>query len=304
MSEPDDEQPKPKGARAILSNVRGRTQGEVRAMTFERWTRYVVLGTAVGAAAGSFLALMWIGQFMGWAAPLLPITVDGLIVAASMGIVHSHAENEQWWRRATRWFGLGLALGVSVWGNILHAQAQRIDYMPPVAVIVFGGVAPLFAAFGLHVYGLAMNTDTLSDNILADDPEHVYRTVWKPGDPLPAARPRSAPAPARPRAQAQTGPSAGGGADLPARNPRAIRAQPTSGSAPDPRAPADKGRAAIRASVLQILADDPRAQFRASDLRDRVGATADEATVRRWVATAKAEAATLRQADEPLMASI
>jgi len=270
-------------ARALLfdPDVRQRTLHEVRSMSFEKWTRWVVLGTALGAAAGSFLALMWIGKFMGWAAPLLPITVDGLIIATSMGIIHSHAEDERWWHRSTRWFGLSAALAVSVWGNVLHAQAQHITYMPPYAIIVFGGVAPLFAAYGLHVYGLAITSDSLSENILAGDPTIVHRDVWKPGDARkPARSPRAKPVPAPADARVQRADS---------------RSDVHAG---DPGVHADKGLAATRTRVLAILADDPRAQFRAVDVCAEVKATCDPATGRRWVATARKEAALLRAADE------
>lgn len=103
-----------------------------------------VAGIAVATFATSFHALTGLaaetGATAGWLAPMLPVALDGMVVAASMAVVAA--------RRAGRpagysWFLVGLYTSLSVAGNAAHAAAHG----PLAAFIAAAFPLTLFLSF-------------------------------------------------------------------------------------------------------------------------------------------------------------
>jgi Protein of unknown function (DUF2637) len=103
-----------------------------------------VAGITVATFATSFHALTGLavetGATGGWLAPMLPVALDGMVVAASMAVVAA--------RRAGRpagysWFLVGLYTSLSVAGNAAHAAARG----PLAAFIAAAFPLTLFLSF-------------------------------------------------------------------------------------------------------------------------------------------------------------
>lgn len=167
------------------------TRGSARSFTFqekrtfrlERWSLYVQLAVAVIAAVISFQALRDAGLRMGldWAAPLLPLAIDGFAVIASLGIIRSQGAGERLRGRASEWVGLCFVLGLSIAGNVAHALDKMDPDFPRILAGLFGAAPPIIVAYGIHVYGRAM-TSGVSRHVLVDDPDKIHFGLTHLGD--------------------------------------------------------------------------------------------------------------------------
>ena len=217
--------------------TRSFTVQEERTFRLERWSLYVQLAVAVIAAVISFQALRDAGLRMGldWAAPLLPLAIDGFAVIASLGIIRSQGAGERFSARASEWLGLCFVLALSIAGNVAHALDRMDSDFPRILAGLFGSAPPIIVAYGIHVYGRAM-TSGVSRHVLVDDPDKIHfalthlgerDSVRPPGSKRGTARPAErSDARATKRAGAQeTVPSSvqGSGARYP-RNPERQRA--------------------------------------------------------------------------------
>jgi hypothetical protein len=155
--------------------ARSFTVQEQRAFRLERWSLYVQLAVAVIAAVISFQALRDAGLRMGldWAAPLLPLAIDGFAVIASLGIIRSQGAGERFGERASEWLGLCFVLGLSIAGNVAHALDRMDPDFPRILAGLFGSAPPIIVAYGIHVYGRAM-TSGVSRHVLVDDPDKIH----------------------------------------------------------------------------------------------------------------------------------
>jgi hypothetical protein len=155
--------------------ARSFTVQEERAFRLERWSLYVQLAVAVIAAVISFQALRDAGLRMGldWAAPLLPLAIDGFAVIASLGIIRSQGAGERFSARASEWLGLCFVLGLSIAGNVAHALDRMDPDFPRILAGLFGSAPPIIVAYGIHVYGRAM-TSGVSRHVLFDDPDKIH----------------------------------------------------------------------------------------------------------------------------------
>lgn len=155
--------------------TRSFTVQEDRAFRLERWSLYVQLAVAVIAAVISFQALRDAGLRMGldWAAPLLPLAIDGFAVIASLGIIRSQGAGDRFAERATEWLGLCFVLGLSIAGNVAHAMDKMDPDFPRILAGLFGSAPPIIVAYGIHVYGRAM-TSGVSRHVLVDDPDKIH----------------------------------------------------------------------------------------------------------------------------------
>lgn len=177
--------------------ARSFTVQEDRAFRLERWSLYVQLAVAVIAAVISFQALRDAGLRMGldWAAPLLPLAIDGFAVIASLGIIRSQGAGERFGARASEWLGLCFVLGLSIAGNVAHALDKMDPDFPRILAGLFGSAPPIIVAYGIHVYGRAM-TSGVSRHVLIDDPDKIHfgLTHMGEGDTVrtPASKRRTA----------------------------------------------------------------------------------------------------------------
>lgn len=155
--------------------ARSFTVQEQRAFRLERSSLYVQLAVAVIAAVISFQALRDAGLRMGldWAAPLLPLAIDGFAVIASLGIIRSQGAGERFGARASEWLGLCFVLALSIAGNVAHALDKMDPDFPRILAGLFGSAPPIIVAYGIHVYGRAM-TSGVSRHVLVDDPDKVH----------------------------------------------------------------------------------------------------------------------------------
>ena len=155
--------------------ARSFTVQEQRAFRLELWSLYVQLAVAVIAAVISFQALRDAGLRMGldWAAPLLPLAIDGFAVIASLGIIRSQGAGERFGARASEWLGLCFVLGLSIAGNVAHALDKMDPDFPRILAGLFGSAPPIIVAYGIHVYGRAM-TSGVSRHVLVDDPDKIH----------------------------------------------------------------------------------------------------------------------------------
>ena len=163
--------------------ARSFTVQEQRAFRLERWSLYVQLTVAVIAAVISFQALRDAGLRMGldWAAPLLPLAIDGFAVIASLGIIRSQGAGERFGARASEWLGLCFVLGLSIAGNVAHALDKMDPDFPRILAGLFGSAPPIIVAYGIHVYGRAM-TSGVSRHVLVDDPDKIHFGLTHLGD--------------------------------------------------------------------------------------------------------------------------
>jgi hypothetical protein len=108
-----------------------------------RTTTIAVLAVALTAAAASYDHLRVLADLAGegWRSLLLPISVDGLVVAASMSLLVRHRSGQQ--ADVLAWVALGLGLAVSLAGNVVAADPSLVDPLvvkrlvaawPPVAL--------------------------------------------------------------------------------------------------------------------------------------------------------------------------
>ena len=173
--------------------ARGFTVAEKRSILFERIALYAVFLVALITAVISFQALTWVGSEMGlgWAAPLVPLAIDGFAVACSVGIVRSQASGEKSRERLSEWIGLFLALTLSIAGNILHALNIGTGVIPERVTIAFAAAVPIVLAYCIHVYGRAM-VRGISAHVLAEDPDRIHFGIPHLGDDTAQPAPRAA----------------------------------------------------------------------------------------------------------------
>jgi len=196
-------------ARIKAPTSRKKTRGDQRTLRIESSSLPLVVGVAVIAAIISFVALKWVGDYMGmvidapWGtrmsyAPLLPIAIDGFGIICALGIVRSRSVGEPVAKRASEWAGLFISLGLSIAGNIVHTMHFVNGTVPPIWLIVaYSAAVPAIVAYGLHLLGRIAH-DSLSSRIYVDDPDHVQLDVPGVPNPMSAAPGRAAePAPAR-----------------------------------------------------------------------------------------------------------
>ena len=116
----------------------------------------ITAGIAVAAFLLSFAGLFGLAQQAGipvLLAWLWPLTVDGTILQATVGIVAMEATTSQRERRFF-WLMLVAAASVSVGGNVLHKLVD--GPLPPVLAACVAAVAPLSLLATTH--GLAILT--------------------------------------------------------------------------------------------------------------------------------------------------
>ncbi|MDB5253902.1 MAG: hypothetical protein JWP27_3071, partial [Flaviaesturariibacter sp.] len=168
--------------------TRGFYISDRRSLRFETLTMWLVSAVSVIAVVISFFALSWCGrQFLAApVAPLLPLAVDGFAVACSAGIVRSQSQQENWRERINEWIGLGLALGLSVAGNVTHALAEGSGKLPVGLVGAFAASVPVIVAYGIHVLGRAISKG-LSSKVRVDAPDEIVL------DDVAVARPTRVP---------------------------------------------------------------------------------------------------------------
>lgn len=257
--------------------ARGFTVAERKALRFEQVTMWLVLLVAVIAGVVSFQALTDAGLAMNlrWAAPLLPLSIDGFAVACSVGIIRSQAAGQKSTKRISEWLGLAYALAVSILGNAYHVLNNGY---PDWLKVVMAASIPFIVAYGIHVYGRAMSTG-LSAYVMVDNPDELVFDVRHLGDEptahrAPARTPRPAhraPQAARPAAQA----ARTEGAQV-AKEPRAQAVSRTA-------VPGDDEKARARVIFDRMVADNPLAKPDAAAIMREIGSERHPATPRRWV---------------------
>jgi Protein of unknown function (DUF2637) len=103
-----------------------------------------VAGIAVATFTTSFHALTGLaaetGATAGWLAPMLPVALDGMVVAASMAVVAARRAGKP---ATYSWFLVGLYTSLSVAGNAAHAAAHG----PVAAFIAAAFPLTLFLSF-------------------------------------------------------------------------------------------------------------------------------------------------------------
>lgn len=272
-------------ARPPLS--RGFTLAEKRSLRFEQIALYAVFLVAVIAAIISFVAMRWVGVELGlgWAAPLVPLAIDGFAIACSAGIVRSQAATEPARERSSEWVGLFLALILSIAGNVQHVLATSSNALSPALKVPLAAAVPILVAFGIHVYGRAL-TRGISTRVLADDPTRIQI-----GDLARAAASEARPARTAPaRTPAGPPPSFPPTTTPPQRELVEDAPTPAGGAGatvfPIRPAPAVVGddRARVRALFDAAVAADPDVRPDAAALHCAAGVTKNPATSRRWVA--------------------
>ena len=259
--------------------ARSFTVQEQRTFRLERWSLSVQLAVAVIAAVISFQALRDAGLRMGldWAAPLLPMAIDGFAVIASLGIIRSQGAGERLRERASEWLGLCFVLGLSIAGNVAHALDRMEPDFPRILAGLFGAAPPVIVAYGIHVYGRAM-TSGVSRHVLVDDPDKIHFGLTHLGDgdtvrPRDGRRPGTAPPPARATAQqtrqAPVRETEQSSVQVPGRMP---------GQASGARYPRDPGRQRAFEVWRQFYAGQP---VNANEVLRAAEVSKDESTVRR-----------------------
>ena len=261
--------------RIKLPASRGFTLADKRNQRLERVTLLIVVAVAVIAAAISFVALKWVGEYinMGAIAFLLPLAIDGFGIICAFGIVRSQSMNEKLRKRASEWVGLAYALGLSVAGNIVHALSAITGAKPPIWLVVgFVSAIPVIVAYGIHLLGRAIDGG-VSAHVLADDPDKVQFGLAQLGDenqPAPAPAPRKAtPAPKAPAA--------------PAAAAKPAQATPAADLPAVLRPIVDPLKEAARAEFDRMVAADPGTKPDASTIHRAIESPKNPATTRRWV---------------------
>jgi fumarate reductase subunit D len=259
--------------------ARSFTVQEERAFRLERWSLYVQLAVAVIAAVISFQALRDAGLRMGldWAAPLLPLAIDGFAVIASLGIIRSQGAGERFSARASEWLGLCFVLGLSIAGNVAHALDRMDPDFPRILAGLFGSAPPIIVAYGIHVYGRAM-TSGVSRHVLVDDPDKIHfgLTHLGEGDTRRTPGPKRTTVQPSERAAAQATKRAG-----------AAESDPLPGQVSGARYPRNPERQRAFEVWSQLHTDQP---VNAKDVLRAAQVTKDESTVRRWCRSWEKEA--------------
>lgn len=163
--------------------ARGFTVSEKRGIRFEQVSLYMVFLVAVIAATLSFVALTAVGRDAGLGrfSFMLPLTLDGIGIACSVGIVRSVAEGENLRSRLSEWVGLLASLALSIRGNVEHALDVGAASLPDDIKITYAVAIPLIVAYGIHVYGRAMSKG-ISAHVLADNPDELRFDLQHLGD--------------------------------------------------------------------------------------------------------------------------
>lgn len=192
-----------KGSRPMARKAptqRKRTVSDRRTLRVETASLPLVIGVAVIAALISFVALKWVGEYMGMSvevfgvqiayAALLPLAIDGFGIICALGIVRSNSVDESFLKRVSEWGGLAISLALSIAGNVVHTLHFVDGTLPPRWLIVaYSAAIPAIVAYGLHLLGRTLR-DSLSARIYVDDPDHVQLDV--PGvTQAPAEQPRT-----------------------------------------------------------------------------------------------------------------
>lgn len=263
---------------------RGFTLAERRSLTFERISLYAVFFVALVAAVVSFVAMAWVGKQLGmdWAAPLIPLAIDGFAIACSVGIVRSQASGDRLRERFSEWIGLYVALSLSIAGNVFHVLHTSTELLPTYLKVAFAASIPILLAYGIHVYGRAMSRG-ISAKVLADDPDKVRFDIQSLHDD---ARHTAAPA----RAQHTGARIERAHAPQPVAQP--ARAQQDLGARADlegaraaaaDAARAEDDRTRMRATFDAAVHAQPTVRPDAAALHREAGAKVNTATSRRWV---------------------
>jgi hypothetical protein len=259
------------------------TLADKRNQRLERVTLAIVVAVAIIAAAISFVALKWVGEYinMGAIAFLLPLAIDGFGIICAFGIVRSQSMGEPLRKRLSEWVGLGYALGLSVAGNIVHALSAITGAKPPIWLVIgFVSAIPVIVAYGIHLLGRAIDGG-VSAHVLASDPDKVQFGLAQIGDENRTAASAPAPRKATPApAPASQGPRvepamAAAVADANSRNtpapwgPRSVDGNPL--------------KAAARAEFDRMLVEAPGVKPDAAEIHRIIESPKDKATTRRWV---------------------
>mgnify|MGYP000908493134 CR=1 FL=1 len=281
---------------------RGFTLAEVRALSIEKRTFFLTIAVALFAATISFIALHWVGVQIGmhkYIAPLLPLTIDGLGIICSFGIIRSHGAGEPWRQRASEWLGLSIALCLSMVGNAAHA----LGVTPIWLKVTYSIAVPGVVAYSIHVLGKYTESG-ISSHVLADDPDKVRFDVQQiNADPhartlAQASAPRVAVKPAR--TERATAPAtARATEDEPARTERAtapVQPEADERATGKPLKEKDRARQIFIQHFLETGEEMP-----AVELWRRMDSKMYDSTYRRWV-TKWAEELPDRRADLDLAA--
>ncbi|MFZ5848869.1 MAG: DUF2637 domain-containing protein [Actinomycetota bacterium] len=259
--------------------ARSFTVQEERTFRLERWSLYVQLAVAVIAAVISFQALRDAGLRMGldWAAPLLPLAIDGFAVIASLGIIRSQGAGERLSARASEWLGLFFVLALSIAGNVAHALDKMDPDFPRILAGMFGSAPPIIVAYGIHVYGRAMNSG-VSRHVLVDDPDKIHFGLAHLGERDSVRTPGSKRRTARPAERSD------------ASAPKRASVQdtvPTSVEVSGARYPRNPERQRAFEVWSQLHAGQP---VNAKEVLRAAQVSKDESTVRRWCRSWEKEA--------------
>lgn len=224
------------------------------------------------------------GAGEGWRSHLLPLSVDGLLVAATTSILVA-----RWRSRPASWVAkvsLGLGIAASIAANIAAAEptltGRMVAAWPPLALAL---ATELLAQQGGH----RTSTETDSQDTSNDQGE-------TPADPADAASaPAETPvtgAPAEsPRAETDTAPAAVDHAPRADDTPR--RATGDRRRAPRPASPGRTGNADAREKARAVF-EQARAAGRADEVTGAQLAAASDVhpgTARKWLAAWRAETA-------------
>lgn len=253
--------------------ARGFTVAEKRSLGVERRSFHLTWVVALLAAVMSFVALQWVALQMDmatWVAPILPLTIDGLGIICSFGIIRSHGAGEPFRNRASEWLGLSISLALSMAGNASHA----LGVTPPWLKVVYAVAVPGIVAYSIHVLGRYMESG-VSAHVMADDPDKIAFGVAHLGDThAQPARAKATPVARAPRATTT------------AQTARPGVAQPAQETTPT-RAPAVRAVAGEKAEAKALFDEavraNPSEKPDASAIHDAIGSTKDRATTRRWI---------------------
>jgi len=154
--------------------ARGLTVEDARNRRLTKTTLWIIVFVSILAAVVSFQALLWVGSQLGaaWAAPIVPIAVDGISLVFALSIVDSETKGKPFAKRITLWTGLLLMLGLSVAGNIYHAIHVGTGLLPLWLTYAYAAAPPVIVFFGVHVLGKALSGG-VDAHVLASDPDTV-----------------------------------------------------------------------------------------------------------------------------------
>lgn len=171
-----------------------------------RWVHVAIASTAVvniGAFSMSVVALTDLAATHGvpeWQSWVLPIVLEGLVLAATAGTVSLSGKKVLY-----PWVLMILSMLTSAAGNVVHAYlgANQVISINSIVAMVVAGIPPLFLLLSTHLTVMLVNDAkpvasqiVAVETALVAEPQHVVEPVVAPvPEPVTAVLPIVAPTP-------------------------------------------------------------------------------------------------------------